>query len=114
MYCNTTYVILVPWDNVFQTPERARRHRYLSKVLTSLGQCGCLALWRRYTELTIEGGIHRADWKKCTWCLQEQCWSPNDIDSTTLSEADHNSVFPTVVKCTLINKKKVSSELVHS
>ena len=94
----------------FQTPKRAERHKFFIKALASLEVCGCLALWRTYTQLTVDGEQQDNDLYRLQRCLQEQCWDADVIDLELLTDADRHSAFPVVVKQTLKDKLKVIRE----
>ena len=104
----------MPFLNLYPTLGGVQRCRWVDKCLTSLNNCSCLAYWKDYTDKALECGRIELSINRLILCLQQQCWSDTDIDTSCFTEADRDHVFPTVVSRALSCKLKALRELKRS
>ena len=92
--------------------EYAPRANGLRKALASLTRCGCLTIWKQYTDQALKGKNFDIDCIRLRWCLSEHCWGLEDVDNTSLTESDKSQPFPEVAKRSLMQKLKAARSLV--
>ena len=88
----------------FQLPRSVSHRRALERSLAHLRSCGCHHLWEEYTRTTIEGKACLIVCKRFESCINEQCWSEEDVNGSCLTENDKLLPFPETAKRALYTK----------
>ena len=87
------------------------RHPSGKRAMRNFQRCGCLDIWKKYTDLAIKGKVSEMLVTRLRLCVEEQCWSESDIEGLSLTVNDKSHPYPSLVHRSLTNKLKNAKEL---